>query len=78
MSLQLAEQFEANEQYKEDYNEYKKEFGQYEYDELKNFKYLIGDKFDEGKNNVFVNKYQLGQDKIDINNIMKPEEIQTL
>ena len=59
-------------------DEYKKEFGQYEYDELKNFKYLIGDKFDEGKNNVFVNKYQLGQDKIDINNIMKPEEIQTL
>ena len=29
MSLQLAEQFEANEQYQEAYNEYKKEFEQH-------------------------------------------------
>ena len=53
----------------------KKDFGQYEYDELKNFIHLIGDKYDPEKNNLFVKKCKLGQDKIDINEIMDQEEI---
>ena len=56
----------------------KKDFGQYEYDEFKNFLHLIGDKFDPEKNNLFVQKFKLGQDNVDINNIMNPEEIQIL
>ena len=56
---------------KEDEND----FGEYEYDELQNFKFLIGNKFDPEKNNVLVNRFKLGQIKIDINNIMNPEEI---
>ena len=58
--------------------EEKKEFGKYEFDELQNFKYLIGDKFDPEKNNILIKRYKLGLDKIDINNIMTQEEIQTL
>ena len=56
---------------KEDEND----FGEYEYDELQNFKFLIGNKFDPEKNNVLVNRFKLGQIKIDINNIMNPDEI---
>ena len=55
-----------------------KDFGQYEYDELKNFKYFIGDKYDPEKNDLFVKKFKLGQEKFDINNIMNPEEIELL
>ena len=54
------------------------DFGQYEYDELKNFIHLIGDKFDPEKNNLFVKKFNLGQEKFDINTIMNPDEIQIL
>ena len=54
------------------------DFGQYEMDELKNYLYLIGDKYDQKKNNLFVTKCKLGQEKFDINNIMNPEEIQIL
>ena len=54
------------------------DFGQYEYDELKNFIHLVGDKFDPEKNNLFVKKFNLGQEKPDINNIMNSDEIQIL
>ena len=55
-----------------------KDFGQYELDELKNYIHLIGDKYDPEKNNLFVKKFQLGLGKIDLNNIMNPEEIELL
>ena len=54
------------------------DFGQFEYDELKNFIHLIGDKFDPEKNNLFVKKFNLGQEKLDVNTIMNPDEIQIL
>ena len=55
-----------------------KDFGQFEYDELKNFIHFIGDKYDPEKNNLFVKKCKLGQEKFDINDIMNQDEIITL
>ena len=64
------------------YNSFKKEqlreFGQYEYDELKNYIYFIGEKYDPAKNCLFVKKCKLGQDKLDINDVMGEEDIKIL
>lgn len=64
------------------YNTFKKDeikqFGQYEYDELKNYINLIGEKYDPAKNSLFVKKCKLGQDKLDINDVMGEEDIQVL
>ena len=48
-----------------------KEYGKYEYDELKNFIYFLGDKYDPLKNSLFVKKCKLGQDKLDINDVIR-------
>ena len=64
------------------YNSFKKDeikqFGQYEYDELKNYLNLIGERYDPAKNSLFVKKCKLGQDKLDINDVMGEEDIQIL
>ena len=52
-----------------------KEFGEYEYDELKNYIYFIGDKYDPTKNSLFVKKCKLGNDKLNINDVMGEEDI---
>ena len=55
-----------------------KEFGQFEYDELRNYLYFIGDKYDPVKNSLFVKKCKLGQDKLDINDVMDEADIKIL
>ena len=55
-----------------------KKFGQYEYDELRNYIYLIGDKYDPAKNCLFVKKCKLGQDKLDINDVMAEEDLKIM
>ena len=55
-----------------------KEYGQYEYNELKNFIYFTGEKYDPEKNSLFVKKCKLGQDKLDINDVMGEEDIKIL
>ena len=64
------------------YNTFKekelKEFGQYEYDELRNYIYFLGEKYDPIKNSLFVKKCKLGQDKLDINDVMGEEDLKIL
>ena len=55
-----------------------KDFGQYEYDELKNFIYFLGEKYDPLKNSLFVKKCKLGNDKLDINDVMGEEDIKIM
>ena len=55
-----------------------KEYGKYEYDELKNFINFLGDKYDPLKNSLFVKKCKLGQDKLDINDVMGEADIQII
>ena len=55
-----------------------KEYEQYEYDELKNFIYFFGDKYDPEKNCLFVKKCKLGQDKLDINDVMGEMDVKIL
>ena len=57
--------------------EYSKNFGIYEINEMKNYLNQVGNKYDKNKNNLFFKKINIKEDNIEINDVMG-EEIQIL
>ena len=57
--------------------EYSRNFGLYEINEMKNYLNQVGNKYDSNKNNLFFNKLNIKEDTLEINDVMG-DEIQLL